>query len=291
MTHTIENDFLRVSVNDHGAELCSIYDKEKGREVLWQANPTYWKRYAPVLFPNVGRHYLDHYRTNGKEYPSKQHGFARDMEFICIDKTEDSITHQLKASPETMEKYPFDFELQIKHILSDRQITVCWQVVNHGEETMYFTIGGHPAFNVPVDGIGKQSDYKLTFSGQESLTYLLVHPSYGTAVAEEPHTLPLENGTCKINEHMFDLDALIFDGQIDKAGILFPDGTPYLELSCKGFPNFGIWSVPGAPYVCLEPWAGRCDNYGYEGELSEKDNINKLEPEEIFEKDYSIKIF
>lgn len=291
MKQTIENDFLRISVNDAGAELCSIYDKEKDREVIWQADPAYWKRFAPVLFPNVGRHHTDHYRTGGKEYPSKQHGFARDSEFVCIDKTADSITHVLKATEETLEKYPYNFELQIKHVLSDREVTVCWQVINRGEETMYFTIGGHPAFNVPAGGTGKQSDYRLSFGDQESLTYYLVHPTGGTAMVEEPHTLPLENGTCLIDEHMFDLDALVVDGQIDKAGILFPDGTPYLELTCRGFPNFGIWSVPGAPYVCLEPWMGRCDNYGYEGTLSEKENINVLEAGEIFDKNYSIKIF
>lgn len=291
MIHTIENDFLRICVNDHGAELCSIFDKEKNREVLWQADPAYWKRYAPVLFPNVGRNYLDRYRVNGKEYPSKQHGFARDSEFICIDKTVNSVTHQLKSSSETKESYPFDFKLQIKHVLSGREVHVCWHVVNTDSQIMYFTIGGHPAFNVPADGEGCQSDYSLTFSGQESLTYFLVHPSHGTAKPDEPHTLPLTNGTCKIDEHMFDFDALVIDGQIDKAGILLPDGTPYLELSCKGFPNFGIWSVPGAPFVCLEPWMGRCDNCGFEGDLSEKDNINRLESGETFEKDYTIKIF
>ena len=92
MIHTIENDYLRVSVDDHGAELCSIFDKVHNREVIWQADPAYWKRHAPVLFPNVGRHFEDHYRINGVEYPSSQHGFARDSEFTCVDMTADSIT-------------------------------------------------------------------------------------------------------------------------------------------------------------------------------------------------------
>ena len=110
MIHSIENDYLKISVDDHGAELCSIYDKIHDREVLWQADPAYWNRHAPILFPNVGRFYKDHYRINGKEYPAKQHGFARDSEFTCLDMTADSITHVLKASDATMEIYPFDFE-------------------------------------------------------------------------------------------------------------------------------------------------------------------------------------
>ena len=105
------------------------------------------------------------------------------------------------------------------------------------------------------------------------------------------YTLVLENGSCQITEGMFDKDALIFDdGQISKAGIALPDGTPYVEISCAGFPNFGIWSAGDAPFVCLEPWMGRCDNTGYDKELSQKANINMLEPEDVFDKSYVISV-
>ena len=292
MIHTIENDYLKVSVDDHGAELCSIFDKVHNREVIWQADPAYWKRHAPVLFPNVGRHFEDHYRINGNEYPSKQHGFARDSEFTCVDMTADSITHKLKSSDATRENYPYDFELKIKHVLDKNQVSVCWEIVNHSNEPMYFTIGGHPAFNVPADGsTDNKEDYLLTFDGQESLTYLLLDPASGTALPDQTQTLELTDGTCKIDAHMFDHDALIFDNQIEKAGIAFPDGTPYLELTCHRFPNFGIWSVPGSSFVCLEPWMGRCDDCGFKGDLSEKTNINVLNVDEIFNASYEIKIY
>lgn len=292
MIHTIENDYLKVSVDDHGAELCSIFDKVHNREVIWQADPAYWKRHAPVLFPNVGRHFEDHYRINGNEYPSKQHGFARDSEFTCVDMTADSITHKLKSSDATRENYPYDFELKIKHVLEKNQVSVCWEIVNHSNEPMYFTIGGHPAFNVPADGsTDNKEDYLLTFDGQESLTYLLLDPASGTAFPDQTQTLELTDGTCKIDAHMFDHDALIFDNQIEKAGIAFPDGTPYLELTCHRFPNFGIWSVPGSSFVCLEPWMGRCDDCGFKGDLSEKANINVLNVDEIFNASYEIKIY
>ena len=170
MIHTIENDYLRVSVDDHGAELCSIFDKVHNREVIWQADPAYWKRHAPVLFPNVGRHFEDHYRINGVEYPSSQHGFARDSEFTCVDMTADSITHRLKSSDATRENYPYDFELKIKHVLEKNQVSVCWEVISLNDETMYFTIGGHPAFNVPAGGIGSQEQYHLTFDDRDSLS-------------------------------------------------------------------------------------------------------------------------
>ena len=292
MIHTIENDYLKVSVDDHGAELCSIFDKLHNREVIWQADPAYWKRHAPVLFPNVGRHFEEHYRINGTEYPSKQHGFARDSEFTCVDMTADSITHKLKSSDATRENYPYDFELKIKHVLEKNQVSVCWEIVNHSNEPMYFTIGGHPAFNVPADGSAdNKEDYLLTFDGQESLTYLLLDPASGTALPDQTQTLELTDGTCKIDAHMFDHDALIFDNQIEKAGIAFPDGTPYLELTCHRFPNFGIWSVPGSSFVCLEPWMGRCDDCRFTGDLSEKPFINHLKMDEMFETAYTIEIF
>ena len=206
--------------------------------------------------------------------------------------TTDSITHKLKSSDATKENYPYDFELKIKHVLEKNQVSVCWEVVNHSNKPMYFTIGGHPAFNVPAVGSAdNKEDYLLTFDEQKSLTYLLLDPASGTALPDQTQTLELTDGTCKIDAHMFDHDALIFDNQIEKAGIAFPDGTPYLELTCHRFPNFGIWSVPGSSFVCLEPWMGRCDDCGFKGDLSEKANINVLNVDEIFNASYEIKIY
>ena len=287
----LENDQLRVTISDHGAELSGIFDKKNNREVLWNADPAYWKRHAPVLFPNVGRLYNDTSLINGKTYTSGQHGFARDMEFVCTEETKTSVTHLLEANDTTKKAWPYDFQLYITHTLNDRDLTVSWKVVNKDQDTMYFTIGAHPAFNVPVLPNTTQDQYHLTFSGQKELTYCLLDATLGTALPDQPHTLSLENGTCLIDAHMFDEGALIFDNsQITKAGITLPDGTPYVEISCEGFPNFGIWSAIGTPFVCLEPWMGRCDNTGYEGELSQKPNINTLKPAEVFDKSYMISI-
>lgn len=292
MIHTMENEFLRVSIADAGAELVSIFDKKNEREVMWQADPAYWKRHAPVLFPNVGRHYHDHYRVNGQEYPSKQHGFARDSEFVCTECTESSVTHELQSSDVTRASYPFDFILQISHVLHGQELQICWKVINKSNTDMYFTIGGHPAFRVPVIDETNYNDYFLSFEGQDSLKYMLLDTASGTTLDGQESELKLTDGTCRLDTHMFDHDALVFDhGQISRTAILLPDGSPYLELHCEGFPNFGIWSVPGAPFVCLEPWMGRCDSCGFDGSLDQKPNINTLQPEETFEKSYAIKVF
>ena len=122
MIHTLENDQLRVKIADHGAELSEIYDKTNDRQVLWNADPAYWKRHAPVLFPNVGRYYEDHCLINGNSYTSGQHGFARDMEFTCTDKTDTSVTHLLESTAETQKIWPYAFQLSITHTLNGRDL-------------------------------------------------------------------------------------------------------------------------------------------------------------------------
>lgn len=289
MKHQLKNEFLTVTINDVGAELVGLYDEKKQHEVLWQGDAAYWKRQAPILFPNVGKHYGNEYLYKGKKYPSSQHGFARDMEFTCISKDAASITHQLTSTETTKENYPFDFLLEVTHLLENDTLKIQWKVKNTGNDTMYFTIGGHPGFRVPVLPDTKLTDYHLLFE-KEELSYCLIDTSTGTAMPDTTYPLPLEKKSCPITEHMFDKDALIFDNQIEWAAITYPDGSPYVSMSCKGFPSFGIWAAPGAPYVCLEPWDGRCDNQGFAGEISEKPGICSLAAGDVYEKEYSIRV-
>lgn len=294
--YSIENQYLKVEVSSLGAELQSIFDKEMKQEVLWQGDKKYWGRQAPVLFPNVGRHSGDFYIWKGKKFSTKQHGFARDMDFDCVKEAGEELVFLLRDTEETRKYFPFAFELQISYCLSGRELEVKWQVKNLDQETMFFTIGGHPAFRVPVLEGTVQTDYKLLFRGKEELKYRLICPGEGTADTSRIYKLPLENcgeyTSCGIAEHMFDQDALIFDdGQIQWAAIGYPDGKPYISLECEGFTNFGIWSVPGAPFVCLEPWMGRCDDQGFEGEISEKPGILKTEPSGVFQKSYKIRVY
>ena len=122
------------------------------------------------------------------------------------------------------------------------------------------------------------------------VNYFLIDQKYGTILADQSRELPLENNSAQLTDHMFDNDALVFDHQIDWAGIGYPDGTPYVSLSCPGFTSFGIWAAKGAPFVCLEPWLGRADNYGFTGDLSEKPDINRLEAHKTFHAQYTITI-
>lgn len=284
----LENEFICVEIAEEGAELTRIYDKQKKTEILWDGNPKYWNRRSPILFPNVGKTYHNTVRIQGVQYPTSQHGFARNSKFKCIKCKGDTASFLLHSNEETKEVYPFDFELHVTYTLSGKKVGVEWQVKNPSDEPMYFTIGGHPAFRFekPEE---KKADYCLSFPGKDALKYILVHPDSGTGNTQKTYEMKLKDGIYPLSEKMFEKDALVFDGtQIEEVWICKKDGKPYVGLHSEGFPNFGIWSVKDAPYVCLEPWMGRCDDYGFEGDISEKPGINKLNGQETFVKAYQI---
>lgn len=288
MAVKLENEFLCVEIAEMGAEVTRIYDKAEDNEILWEGNPVYWKRHSPVLFPNVGKTYKNRVLINGTQYPTSQHGFARDNVFTCIEAANEKASFMFRSSEETKEVYPFDFELHINYKLNKKELTVEWQVKNCGDETMYFTIGGHPAFRFAKPEETK-ADYVLKIPGKEKLEYVLIDISCGCANVDEVHTLQLSEETYPLSDELFAKDALVVDnGQIEEAWLCHKDGTPYVGVRSAGFPNYGIWSVEGAPFVCLEPWMGRCDNVGFNAELSEKPNVNKVEAGEKFTKDYTI---
>lgn len=288
MAVKLENEFLCVEIAEMGAEVTRIYDKTEDNEILWEGNPVYWKRHSPVLFPNVGKTYKNRVLINGTQYPTSQHGFARDNVFTCIEAANEKASFMFRSSEETKEVYPFDFELHINYKLNKKELTVEWQVKNCGDETMYFTIGGHPAFRFAKPEETK-ADYVLKVPGKEKLEYVLIDISCGCANVDEVHTLQLSEETYPLSDELFAKDALVVDnGQIEEAWLCHKDGTPYVGVRSAGFPNYGIWSVEGAPFVCLEPWMGRCDNVGFNAELSEKPNVNKVEAGEKFTKDYTI---
>ncbi len=284
----LENEYLCVEISEEGAELTRIYDKQKRNDILWEGNPKYWKRHSPVLFPNVGKTYHNTVRIQGIQYPTSQHGFARDNTFTCITSKKDTAQFLLLSNEETKEVYPFDFELYITYTLKGKTIDVQWKVRNPMDETIYFTIGGHPAFRFAEEE-GKKANYCLRFPEKECLSYILINPESGTGNVDEVFEMALEDGVYPLSEEMFKKDALIFDnGQIEEVWICTKDGKPYVGMRCEDFPNFGIWSVKDAPFVCLEPWAGRCDNHGFEGEISEKPGINEVEGRGTFIKGYQI---
>lgn len=282
----LENDNLRIEVCDHGAELCSIYNRKAKKETLWTADPAYWGRHAPVLFPFVGKVTEGFYTYKGQKYPMGQHGFARDRDFVLVESGEDRLVHRLESDEESRKVYPFDFCLEVVHKLQGNCVTVEWRVKNTGDETMYFSIGGHPGFLV-----GKQAGSRLVFEGKESLTRVAIDPLTEGVDVDHPEEISLKEGVYLVDSHTFDRDALIFDGgQIKKVGLVTPEGEPLVTMVCPDALSVGIWAPGGgnSPFICLEPWIGRCDNSGFRGELSEKYDVQSLEAGESFVTSYDL---
>lgn len=290
-TRVLENEALRIEVNDFGAELARVYDKNAGREVLWNADPAYWSRHAPVLFPFVGALQDEQYQYHNKSYRMGQHGFARDSVFTVEEYQPTLICHKLTWTDDSFNKYPFKFSLYITHILSGNEIKVCWKVVNEQAEAMYFGIGAHPAFLAPVKAGETQEDYYLNlYSDKENYTCLRINEN-GLALTEKPEIFTAKDGFCPLKNDLFKDGVWIFEhAQLQKVGLALPDKTPYIEINCEGFPYVGIWTKPGAPFVCLEPWYGRTDDAGFKGNIQDKSGIQKLDAGETFEADYTITV-
>ena len=278
--HVLENEFLKVSVADAGAELSSVIDKESGLERVHDGNPKIWNRHAPILFPFVGKVVDGKYRIDGKEYEMKtQHGFARDKEFELVEADANHVVHKLLSDDNTRKIYPYEFELLVTHEFAKenpRVLNVKWEVKNNGSDKMHYFIGGHPAFTTIEEDPKAKEEYYLEFPGCDSIEYFGVDSGSGFATPKETKTVALDNGFLKFNGDVY--ETLIFDGyKFGKVRMCRPDKTPYVTMECSQFISYGIWAKRTGNFICLEPWAGRTDDHGFTGNIDEKIGVNTLE--------------
>ena len=403
---TLKNTALTLNISLHGAELTSIRDSF-GREFLWQADPAFWKRHSPVLFPIVGSLWDKHFRVNGREYEMGQHGFARDMDFRLVSEREDEMWFELKSSPETLAKYPYKFTLRIGYRLEANKIHVMWEVSGDDSQTMWFQIGAHPAFYLPrfvyggsaacasdssrhsdpesgapnlaassaassctsgsevlvlksssqgsgcvfsdgsasgsgAAGSGADSDSGFSVSGLdagscdsgldsaigsasgsgaagsgadsdfgragrgcfrlygrgaegvvplESFRYIKVSEKQCTDISDVQE-LNTPGGVMPLDDHTFDIGAYIIgDSQVCRVDLVSTTGLRCVSLEFDT-PLVGLWapSAKDVPFVCIEPWYGRCDRVGFTGEFSERDCVNSLSPGQVFCASYTITV-
>lgn len=286
---TLSNSVLTVQIAGHGAELQSI--KKDGKEYLWQGDAKFWGRRSPVLFPTVGRVWNNKYRHAGNTYEIGQHGFARDMDFKLTYKEDEGAVYWLESTPDTLGKFPFPFRLLVGYLLDENKITVKWRVENLGAMDMYFQIGAHPAFYFPEFDATTEDRGFFAFDRMSDLEYIV--PIEKGCVSPERHVLKLnKEGLMPIDIHTFDCDTYIFDNkQLKKVTLLDKEKKPYVSLEFDS-PLVALWSPtkahPDCPFVCIEPWYGRCDSVGYSGELKDREWIQKLEPKETFDVEYKI---
>lgn len=222
-----------------------------------------------------------------------QHGFARDMEFQLLTSKSDEIWFVLNASDETIAKYPFIFSLEIGYKLEKNNIKVMWKVKNNDTKEMYFSIGAHPAFYCPINDGEEQSQCYIKTDCKNEFTYFKIAEG-GVKDTSATYKITVDNeGIFNITKNMFDDDALIVeDNQIHSLSLLDSNKNEYVKVEFD-MPLCGIWSPAkkNAPFICLEPWCGRCDSKDFDGELQDREYGNKLKPSEEFESGYSITIY
>ena len=282
MFYTIENDYLTVQINDAGAELHSIVNKENGVEYLWQGNPDIWYGQSPVLFPFIGRLLDDKYRYNGKEYTMQKHGFARKRTFESVSCAGSEAVFVLRSDDTTRPSYPFEFELYVKFTLKGKTLQATHTVVNKTDGEMYFSLGGHPGFNCAI------GDY-LEFDQPETLDTETIDAD-SIRIAEKTPVLRGEK-RITITEDIFNNDALILSGIRSKAVTLRSDKHDRaVRFTFGDVPFLGIWAKPGAPYVCIEPWCGVNDDRNVRTDVSEKEGIVRLPKGGVFDLVYTAEI-
>ncbi|ENN8958328.1 aldose 1-epimerase family protein [Listeria monocytogenes] len=286
----LENEVLLVEMKTAGAELTRIFHKDTGLEYLWNADSKFWGRHSPVLFPTVGRLVDDTYIVDGKQYHLGQHGFARDRDFQVIEQTENTVRFELDADEDSLAIYPYKFKLSIIYTIEKNTVAVSYEVENTDNKRIYFSIGAHPAFHLPLTDGTTFEDYYLDFGTEENLETLCLEGPYRSGeikkIVDEPaRYLPL-------SYDLFKNDALIFEALKQKEMTIKSDKTPhFVKVSFPEFPFVGVWTAkPGTPFLCIEPWYGIADGAGESVELRDKAGIEHLEPEAVFASEYEITV-
>lgn len=286
MIHHLENKNIKITVASKGAELKSVFNKVNQEEVIWQANREFWGKSSPVLFPIVGTLKNGIYIYNNKEYKLPRHGFARDYNFKVEEVSNSQLIFSLEASPETLQLYPFLFKLQIIYTLEGSNLQVKYNVENLSDvETMYFSLGAHPAFNVGIKA-DDFSSYKLLFNKDSALE--ANHLKNGLLTTQQ-HDILLSDQKLNLDYKLFENDALVLlDLKFDKVTLLDSDDKDILTFEFENFPYFGLWTVKDSSFICLEPWAGISDFEYHNQEIEKKAGINTLKPKQIWSASWSI---
>lgn len=285
----IQNEFLKVEVLSKGAELCSLKKLKTDTEYIWQADPGIWSSHAPNLFPIIGALKDGEIVYEGKAYPLTRHGFIRNNENILLkESSKDKLVFQFSTSEETLKIYPFRFNFEITFKLEYQTLMISHTISNLDEKILYFSLGGHPAFNVPLYEGEEYGDYYLEFDQKQDLRTNLL--SEAGLISEKTKEVTRNDNRIQLHKHLFDNDALVFKNISSKEVALKSKTGPVLSLKYKDFKHLGIWAKPAAPFVCIEPWLGYADVEGTTKDIKTKEGINELMPSGKFDASYTITI-
>lgn len=289
MDYTIKNQWLQVTIRDYGAELQSITGAD-GTEYLWTGDPAVWGEKAPNIFPYVARLTDGKYTVDGKIYEMKIHGIVKYCTLLVEQFKEDCITFRLDSDEETKSQYPFDFIYRISYLLEESELKIKISVVNIGQKRMYFALGGHPGFRVPLeDGLAFE-DYHLEFSKTARPYRVGFTDTCFVTGCDENYSL-LQDRFIPLCHDRFDQDAIVLkhaDRQVKLASF---KGTKSVTVTYPDFPYLGIWHMPKtqAPYVCIEPWTSLPSRDGIVEEITQQSDLIGLEPGKSYTVEWKIR--
>ncbi len=256
MIYTIENDYVKVDVNDFGAQLFSLYSKATNTEYLWQGDESHWKDRAINLFPFIGRMYESRFLYQGKSYPSRAHGLARYFPYVLEKQTANSLVFLLTDNEETKKEYPFSFAFRVIFELNGYVLTTRYEVTNTDDKTLLCAFGGHPGINVPF-GKGQFEDYYLEFAKKTDVKRQLLSAS-DRYMANKAVDYPLEDGVkIPLKHELFNHDAIILENTCHEVALKSTKDSRYVSMKYDGYKFIGFWQAfaDDTPYVCLEPWS------------------------------------
>jgi galactose mutarotase-like enzyme len=268
---------LAAEIAPLGAELVRLTDAD-GRELLWDGDPAWWSGRAPILFPIVGALRHDRYLIDGRSYALPRHGFARRRIFTLHEHAADAATFRLVADEQTRADYPFDFILDMRFAIEGARLTMTASVTNEGEDSMPASFGFHPALRWPLPYGGARAEHRIRFEAEESAPVRRLDAS--GLLDPEPRPTPVEGRDLVLDDGLFAEDALIFD-QLRSRRLRFGvPGNTQIEVGYQGIPQLGLWTKPGAGYLCIEPWQGHADPADHDGELADKPGMIAIAPGE-----------
>ncbi len=285
-----------MTTRSFGGELISfkldgIEKIHQGEDARDENGRVYWKRHAPVLFPIVGKLKKNQTMINGRTFEIMQHGFARDMQYEPVTKLDNFHSYVLKSNKYTMARYPYEFELYNTYRQEENKLIFIYKVINTGISNMPFGLGSNPAFKIDQDDL-KKGNYYLEFEEEETRAHFL-YLIDGLVVTEYAKNILEDNKIILLDEHTFDNDAIIVKGIQNKIISLKNKRTKktILTMDFNGWPYLGIWSKPGAPFICLEPWMSTADRINSSNVFVKKPDMLVLTPREEFENKFSVEFF
>jgi galactose mutarotase-like enzyme len=273
----IAGDDLSAAINPLGAELSSLCDGQ-GRELMTDADPRWWTGRAPLLFPVVGKPANETIRVDGRAYPMKQHGFARRRTFAVAAATASSVTFALEDDAETRVSYPFAFRLEVTYTIRDATLSIDVRVGNPGDVALPASFGFHPAFAWPLPYGEPRAAHRIVFADDEPDALRAIAADGTIAAATVPS--PLDGRVLHLTDELFAHDALVWDKVRSSSVRYGAQAGPQLEIAFPDTPMLGIWTKPGAHFVCVEPWHGIADPEGFAGEFRDKPGVFIVAPGE-----------